>query len=106
MVPEIHQDRRLPMTDRPDFASQELAERVLAHRRRVLPHVHRQLAEAEGHEEADQLVVLVQVVLRFDVEFPAVGRAREVQFGGEGDVGVVEGYHPEGDDLSDVEVED
>lgn len=43
--------------------------------------MHRQLAEAEGHEEADQLVVLVQVVLRRDVVFAAVGRAREVELG-------------------------
>jgi hypothetical protein len=68
--------------------------------------VHRQLAEAEGHEEADELVVLVQVVLRRDVVFPAVGRAGEVQLGGEGDVGVVEGDQPDGEDLGDVEVED
>jgi hypothetical protein len=76
------------------------------HGRRVLPDVHRQLAEAEGHEEADELVVLVQVVLRRDVVFPAVGRAGEVQLGGQGDVGVVEGDQPDGEDLRDVEVED
>ena len=29
-----------------------------------------------------------------------------MQLGGEGDVGVVEGDHPEGEDLGDVEVED
>ena len=97
LKPTLLQPRRRRQKESPENAH---------HRRRVLPHVHRQLAEAEGHEEADQLVVLVQVVLRFDVEFPAVGWAREVQLGGEGDVGVVEGYHPEGDDLSDVEVED
>ena len=68
--------------------------------------MHRQLAEAKGHEEADELVVLVQVVLRRDVVLPAVGRAGEVQLGGQGDVGVVEGDQPDGEDLGDVEVED
>lgn len=68
--------------------------------------MHRQLAKAEWHEEADELVVLVEIVLRRDVVFPAVGRAGEVQFGGEGDVGVVEGDEPDGEDLGDVEVED
>ena len=97
LKPTLLQPRRRRQKESPENAH---------HRRRVLPHVHRQLAEAEGHEEADQLVVLVQVVLRFDVEFPAVGRAREVQLGGEGDVGVVEGDHPEGDGLGYVEVED
>jgi hypothetical protein len=76
------------------------------HRRRVLPHVHRQLAETKGHEEADELVVLVQVVLRRDVVFPAVRWAGEVQLGGEGDVGVVEGDQPDGENLGDVEVKD
>jgi len=49
---------------------------------------------------------LVQVVLLRDVVLPAVGRAGEVQLGGQGDVGVVEGDQPDGEDLGDVEVED
>jgi hypothetical protein len=65
-----------------------------------------QLGNTERSHEADQLIVLVKVVLRLDVVFMAVGWAREVEFGGEGDVGVVEGHEPQGEELGDVKVED
>jgi hypothetical protein len=97
LKPALLQPRRRRQQERSKYAH---------HGRRVLPHVHGQLAEAEGHEEADELVVLVQVVLRRDVVFPAVGRAGEFQLSGQGDVGVVEGDQPDGEDLGYVEVED
>lgn len=65
-----------------------------------------QLSNSEGCHEADQLVVLVEVMLRLDVVFTAARRARKVELGGEGDIRVVEWHKPQREKLCDVEVED
>jgi hypothetical protein len=67
--------------------------------------VDEQLSNAERCHEADQLVVLVEIILCPDIVFAAVRRAREVELGGEGDIGVVEWHKPDGKELGDVEVE-
>lgn len=66
----------------------------------------KQLSNAEGCHEAEELVVLVQIVLRGDVVFAAVRWACEVELGGKGDVRVVERDEPKAEELGDVEVED
>jgi hypothetical protein len=68
--------------------------------------VDEQLSNAERRHEADQLVVLVEIILSPDVVFAAVRRTREVELGGEGDIGVVEWHKPQRKELRDVEVED
>lgn len=65
-----------------------------------------QLSNAEGRHEAEELVILVQVILRCDVVFAAVWWAREVELGGESDVRMVERHEPKAEELGDVEVED
>lgn len=66
----------------------------------------KQLSNAEGCHEAEDLVVLVQIVLRGNVVFAAVRWACEVELGGKGDVRVVERDEPKAEELGDVEVED
>lgn len=68
--------------------------------------MNEQLSDAEGRHKADQLVVLVEVMLRLDVIFTAARWAREVELGGEGDIGVVEWHKPQREELCNVEVED
>jgi len=68
--------------------------------------VNEKLSNAEGCHEAQELVVLVKIVLRRDVVFAAVRWACEVELGGEGDVRVVERDEPKAEELGDVEVED
>ena len=64
------------------------------------------LSDTKGCHEAEELVVLVKIVLRRDVVFAAVRWACEVELGGEGDVRVVERDEPKAEELGDVEVED
>lgn len=65
----------------------------------------KELSETERRHEADQLIILVEVVLRRDVVFAAVWRACEVQLGDKCDIGVMEWHKPQGEDLRDVEIE-
>lgn len=64
------------------------------------------LRNAERRHEAEELIVLVEIILRSDVVFAAVRWACEVQLGGEGDVRMVEWNEPKAEELGDVEVED
>lgn len=68
--------------------------------------MHDRRANPPRQEEAHELVDLVEVVLLGDVVFGAVGWFAELQFGGEGDVGAVEGDGPDGEDLGEGYVED
>lgn len=65
----------------------------------------KKVTDAPWHEEADELVVLVEVVLRLDVVFAAAGRADKLELGGQGDIGVVKGNQPDGEELGNVEVD-
>ena len=65
-----------------------------------------ELRDTERRHEPEELVVLVEVVLRLDVVLATVRWAGEVDLSGEGDVRVVEGYKPQAEELRDIEVED
>ena len=63
-------------------------------------------SNAEGSHEAEELVVLIKVILRRDVVSAAVRWACEEELGGKGDVRVVERNEPKAEKLGDVEVKD
>jgi hypothetical protein len=68
--------------------------------------VDEELRNPEWRHEAEELVVLVEVILRLDVVLATVRWAGEVDLSGECDIRVVEGYKPQAEKLCDVEVED
>ena len=65
-----------------------------------------ELGNPEWRHKAEELVVLVEVILRLDVVLATVRWAGEVDLSGECDIRVVEGYKPQAEKLCDVEVED
>lgn len=67
--------------------------------------MNEQLSDAERRHEADQLIILVEIILGLDVIFAAVWWACKVQLGDERDVGVVEWHKPQREYLRDIEVE-
>lgn len=71
-----------------------------------MPKDHNRRADAPGCDESDELIGLVEVVLRLDIVFAIGGFADELELGGEGYWGGVEGDEPDGEDLGDVDVEE
>ena len=65
-----------------------------------------QFSNAEGCHEAEELVVLVEIVLSRDVVLAAIRWACEVELGGESDVRMVKRHKPKAEELGNVEVED
>ena len=79
-------------------------------RRQQLQHQHQAREDPKRAEQPDQLVGLVQVVLRFNQVFGLAGSTRtlghEVQNGDEGEVGGEKGKCPDAYELVDGDVED
>lgn len=67
--------------------------------------MNEKLSGTERHHEADQLVILVKIILRLDVIFAGVRRSCEMQLGDECYIGVVEWHKPQRENLRDIEVE-
>lgn len=92
--------------DRPPDGRAQHAQR----RRQQLQHQHQAREDPKRAEQPDQLVGLVQVILRFDQVFGLAGSTgtlgHEVQNGDEGEVGGEKGKCPDAYELVDGDVED
>lgn len=71
-----------------------------------MPQQHDRGSDPPGREEFDELIGLVEVVLRLDVVFPRGGFPDELQDGGEAHGGGVEGDEEDGEGLRDADVEE